>query len=192
MIDGRGKARITDFGLAVVSEELRGDEVMAGTPAYMAPEQLTGKEVTQRSDIYALGLVLYELFTGKRVFDANSIQELISLHEKSTPPTPSSHVKDIDPLAERVIPRCLTKDPKARPASAVQVAAALTGGDPLAAALAMGETPSEMVTAAPLEGTLRPAVAVICLAAWQFHALPLPYLAGLNGKRQRNSALPFG
>ena len=87
MIDERGRPRITDFGLAVVSEELRGEEVMAGTPAYMAPEQLTGKEVTQRSDIYALGLVLYELFTGKRVFEAKSIQELISLHEKSTPPT---------------------------------------------------------------------------------------------------------
>src|SRR5262249_45025428 len=63
MIDGRGKARITDFGLAVVAEELRSEEVLAGTPAYMAPEQLTGKEVTRHSDIYALGLVLYELFT---------------------------------------------------------------------------------------------------------------------------------
>src|SRR5215813_7804581 len=166
MIDGRGKARITDFGLAVVSEELRGDDVMAGTPAYMAPEQLTGKEVTQRSDIYALGLVLYELFTGKRVFEAKSIQELISLHEKSTPPTPSSHVKDIDPLAERVILRCLEKDPKARPASAVQVALALPGGDPLAAALALGETPSpEMVAAAGANTGLRPAVAVACLLA---------------------------
>lgn len=166
MIDGRGKARITDFGLAVVSEELRGDEVMAGTPAYMAPEQLTGKEATQRSDIYALGLTLYELFTGKRVFEAKSIQELISLHEKSTPPTPSSHVKDIDPLAERVILRCLEKDPKARPASAVQVALALPGGDPLQAALAMGETPSpEMVAASGEKTGLRPAVAVACLAA---------------------------
>ncbi len=166
MIDGRGKARITDFGLAIVSEELRGEEAMAGTPAYMAPEQLTGKEVTQRSDIYALGLVLYELFTGKRVFEAKSIQELISLHEKSTPPTPSSHVKDIDPLAERVILRCLEKDPKARPASAVQVALALPGGDPLQAALAMGETPSpEMVAAAGGNTGLRPAVAVACLLA---------------------------
>lgn len=166
MIDGRGKARITDFGLAVVSEELRGDEVMAGTPAYMAPEQLTGKEVTQRSDIYALGLVLYELFTGKRVFEAKSIQELISLHEKSTPPTPSSHVKEIDPLAERVILRCLEKDPKARPASAVQVALALPGGDPLQAALAMGETPSpEMVAASGEKTGLRPAAAVACLLA---------------------------
>src|SRR5262245_32078452 len=166
MIDGRGKARITDFGLAVVSDELRGEEALAGTPAYMAPEQLTGKEVTQRSDIYALGLVLYELFTGKRVFEAKSIQELISLHEKSTPPTPSSHVKDIDPLAERVILLCLEKEPKARPASAVQVALALPGGDPLQAALAMGETPSpEMVAAAGANTGLRPAVAVACLMA---------------------------
>jgi serine/threonine-protein kinase len=166
MIDGRGKARITDFGLAVVSEELRGEETLAGTPAYMAPEQLTGKEVTQRSDIYALGLVLYELFTGKRVFEAKSIQELIALHEKSTPPTPSSHVKFIDPLAERVILRCLEKDPKARPASAVQVALALPGGDPLQAALALGETPSpEMVAAAGGNTGLRPAAAVACLLA---------------------------
>ncbi len=51
MIDGRGKALITDFGVAVVAQELRGDEVIAGTPGYMAPEQLTGKEVTQRSGL---------------------------------------------------------------------------------------------------------------------------------------------
>src|SRR5262249_17295066 len=121
---------------------------------------------TQRSDIYALGLVLYELFTGKRVFEAKSIQELISLHEKSTPPTPSSHVKDIDPLAERVILRCLEKDPKARPASAVLVALALPGGDPLQAALALGETPSpEMVAAAGENTGLRPAMAMACLIA---------------------------
>jgi serine/threonine-protein kinase len=109
---------------------------------------------------------LYELFTGKRVFEARSINELIALHEKSEPATPSSHVKDIDPLAERVILRCLEKEPKRRPASAVQVALALPGGDPLQAALAMGETPSpEMVAAAGEKTGLRPAVAVACLAA---------------------------
>jgi hypothetical protein len=166
MIDGRGKARITDFGLAVVSEELRGEEVLTGTPAYMAPEQLTGKEATQRSDIYALGLVLYELFTGKQVFEAKSIPELMAQHEKSTPTTPSSHVKEIDPLVERVILRCLEKNPQQRPASAIQVAAALPGGDPLAAALAAGDTPSpEMVAASGEKTGLRPAIAVACLAA---------------------------
>ena len=166
MIDGRGKARVTDFGVAVVANELLGREAAAGTPGYMAPEQLAGKEVTQRSDIYSLGLVLYELFTGKRVFEAKSLHELMQLHEKSTPPTPSSYVKDIDPLAERVILRCLEKDPQKRPASAIQVAAALPGGDPLAAALAAGETPSpEMVAAAGEKTGLRPAVAIACLVA---------------------------
>jgi serine/threonine-protein kinase len=149
MIDGRGKTRVTDFGVAVVANELLGREAAAGTPGYMAPEQLAGKEVTQRSDIYSLGLVLYELFTGKRVFEAKSLHELMQLHERSTPPTPSSYVRDIEPLVERVILRCLEKNPRQRPASAIQVAAALPGGDPLAAALAAGETPSpEMVAAA--------------------------------------------
>ncbi len=120
MIDGRGKALITDFGVAVVAQELRGDEVIAGTPGYMAPEQLTGKEVTQRSDIYSLGLVLYELFTGKRVFEASNLPEMLKLHEQTTPTTPSSHVKDIDPLVEKVILRCLEKDPNKRPASAIR------------------------------------------------------------------------
>lgn len=166
MIDGRGRARITDFGLAVVSADLHGDDVLAGTPAYMAPEQLTGKQATQRSDIYALGLVLYELFTGKRVFEAKSLNELRLLHEQSTPATPSSYVKDMDPLVERVILRCLEKEPHARPGSAIQVAAMLPGGDPLAAALAAGETPSpEMVAAAGEKTGLRPMVAVACLMA---------------------------
>ena len=161
MIDGRGKARVTDFGVAVVSAELSGDDAIAGTPGYMAPEQLTGKEVTQRSDIYALGLVLYELFTGKRVFESNSLHDLMKLHQTSAPTSPSSHVKNIDPLVEKVILRCLEKDPNKRPASAIQVAAALPGGDPLAAALAAGETPSpEMVAAAKTEEGLRPPVAI--------------------------------
>lgn len=166
MIDGRGKARVTDFGVAVAAQEIHGDGVIAGTPTYMAPEQLTGKEVTERSDIYALGLVLYELFTGKRVFEANSVHDMLKLHEQSTPSTPSSHVKNIDPLVEKVILRCLEKDPKKRPASAIQVAAALPGGDPLQAALALGETPSpEMVAASPEQGTLRPVVATLYFVA---------------------------
>lgn len=92
------------------------------------------------------------------------MQELIALHEKSKPSSPSSHVKEIDPLVERVILRCLEKDPQARPASAVQVALALPGGDPLQAALALGETPSpEMVAAAGEKTGLRPALALLYL-----------------------------
>jgi len=149
MIDGRGRARITDFGLAVVFEHLRIDDGLAGTPAYMAPEQFTGGTATAKSDIYALGLVLYELFTGKQAFHAQSLAEYIKLHRESMPTTPTSLVRDLDPLVESAILRCIDKDPANRPASALSVASALPGGDPLLAALAAGETPSpEMVAAA--------------------------------------------
>jgi serine/threonine-protein kinase len=134
MLDGRGHVLITDFGLAGLADQLQGAEVRNGTPAYMAPEQLAGKEVSIRSDIYALGLVLYEIFTGKRAFEASTLAELVRLHSETTPLSPSSHVKDLDPAVERVILRCLDTDPRNRPASALAVAAALPGGDPLAAA----------------------------------------------------------
>src|SRR5579863_346960 len=65
MIDGRGQVRITDFGLAGLASEIPLSDLRSGTPAYMSPEQRSGKEVTTRSDIYSLGLVLHEMFTGK-------------------------------------------------------------------------------------------------------------------------------
>ena len=165
MLDGRGQVVITDFGLAGVAEQIPGTELRSGTPAYMAPEQLEGKEVSVRSDIYALGLVLYEVFTGKRAFTDKPATSLRNREER-TPSRPSSVVKDLDPAIERVILRCLETEPVARPANVHNVAAALPGGDPLAAALAAGETPSpQMVAAAGEAAGLGPRVAVICLAA---------------------------
>jgi serine/threonine-protein kinase len=165
MIDGRGKVRITDFGVAGVAGTFGAEERLAGTPAYMAPEQLAGRDASIQSDIYALGLVLYEVFTGKRAFEATTLAELRRAHEQPSPTNPSLLVKDIDPIAERVILRCLEKDPAKRPATALQVAAALPGGDPLAAALAAGETPSpEMVAASGETEGLRPVVAWLLLA----------------------------
>ena len=160
MLDGAGKVRITDFGLAGAT----GETVRAGTPAYMAPEQLAGSEVTAQSDIYALGLVLYELFTGQRAIEAKNVAELVRKREAGILP-PSQIVRDLDPAIDRAILRCLERDPAERPSSALGVAAALPGGDPLAAALAAGETPSpEMVAAAGSTSALKPLTALTGLA----------------------------
>ncbi len=137
MIDGRGQVLITDFGLAGVAGEIEGAEVRNGTPAYMAPEQLAGKEVSAKSDLYALGLVLYEVFTGKQANAAGRDR-----------PSVSALAPDIDAKVERVIAQCLDPEPKQRPASALAVAAALPGVDVLAGILAAGETPSPEVVAA--------------------------------------------
>jgi len=148
MIDGRGQVLIMDFGLAAVADAV--PDVGSGTPAYMAPEQRDGREVTVRSDIYALGLVFAEMFTGQRPSADGRI---------------STTTKDLDPAVERVIQRCLDPVPARRPASALDVARALPGGDPLAEALAAGETPSpEMVAASEDTGALSVRAAVLCLA----------------------------
>jgi len=165
MIDGRGRVRITDFGLAVAAGEEVPSADASGTPAYMAPEQFAGKGASVRSDIYALGLVLYELYTGRRAFSAPTIAELRAMKESATPTAPSEIAREIDPIVERIILRCMEKDPRQRPAAVAQVAAALPGGDPLAAAIAAGETPSpEMVAASGSKEGLKPWVAWICLA----------------------------
>ena len=165
MLDGRGVVKITDFGLANFSEQIARDDI-AGTPAYMAPEQLAGGAASIASDLYALGLVLFEMFTGVAAFAPGSAADRARWSADSAPPTPSSARPDIDPAVERVIVRCLESDPARRPPSARVVGAALPGGDPLAAALAAGETPSpQMVADAATLGRLRPAVAWALLAS---------------------------
>ncbi len=157
MLDGAGRVRVMDFGLAAIGLV---EDIRAGTPAYMAPEQLQGREVTERSDIFALGLVMYELFTGRRAFTAATVGDLVAQHQTRSMTPPSTIVTAIDPAIERAILRCLDPDPARRPASALAVSAALPGGDPLAAALAAGETPSpEMVAAAGKGAGLEPRVA---------------------------------
>jgi len=149
MIDARGQVRITDFGLAALAAEIPLSDIRSGTPAYMSPEQKAGKEVTTRSDIYSLGLVLHEMFTGKQ--------------RKGTDTNPTEIVKDLDPAIERLILRCLEEEPKRRPAAPINVAMGLPGADPIAAALAAGETPSpEMVAASEEKEGFSPRTAILC------------------------------
>ena len=130
---GGVRAVITDFGLArsvlpAVSADggppsLSGMGQTPGTPAYMAPEQLEGREVTPATDIYALGLVMYEMITGQQPFPGQPYRRL------TEPPTaPTVHVPTIDARWEWVILRCLKIDPASRFGNAREVVDALTGG----------------------------------------------------------------
>lgn len=163
MLDSRGQVRITDFGLARLIEQDTPREI-AGTPAYMAPEQLTRGETTIQSDLFALGLILTEIFTGKAVLKPGSIPDLVRSHEESLPQS-VTFTDDIDPDVQRVIRRCLEREAYERPASARAVALGLPGGDPIEAALAAGETPSpEMVATSGETGQLSLRSAGFCLA----------------------------
>lgn len=189
MIDGRGKVRITDFGLAGIAVDLAVSRERAGTPAYMAPEQISGRGVSPQSDIYSLGLVLYELFTGKRAFEGKSWADFVRVHDTQTPVSPGQLIERLDPAIERAIMRCLEKNASDRPASALAVAMSLPGGDPLRAALAAGELPSpEVVAAARAPGALRPGIALglllfviggMLMAGWMARTTNLLYHVNL-------------
>ena len=177
MLDGQGQVRLTDFGLAGFAESLLGEDVRSGTPSYMSPEQLMGREVSVRSDIYALGLLIYELVTGRRAFEGKGFAELVRKHRDERPIEPSVLVPGLEPAVERTILACLEKEPRKRPPSALAVAAMLFGRDPLEAAIAAGETPSpELVAAAGETEGLGPRAAWLCLAAVVAGVLSLPAL----------------
>jgi serine/threonine-protein kinase len=156
MLDGRGRVRITDFGVAGRIEDSRPGSI-CGTPEYMAPEQLAGKGATLQSDLYSLGLLLYEIFTGRRVFASSEDR----LQESKAPPDPDKLVQGLDPKIGSAIRRCLEPDPRQRPESAAAVLVALPGGDPLRAFILSGETPSpEIVAASGTKGRISVALGV--------------------------------
>jgi serine/threonine-protein kinase len=159
MIDGRGRVRITDFGLASLARET-GAASFGGTPANMAPELFHGAPAGTATEVYALGAVLYELFTGVRAFRGETVAELRRQHETSAPHSPSEITPEIEPVVEAIITRCLDNYPARRPGSVLAVAAALPGQDLVALALAAGQTPSpDVVAEAGGRGALPPLVA---------------------------------
>jgi tetratricopeptide (TPR) repeat protein len=128
LIDEDGMVRITDFGIAIPRTETNA-RTLAGTPAYMAPEQRTlGRPLSEQTDIYSLGLVLYELVVGQHPFHRAG--------ETNLPPRPSLLVPDVHPQLERVVMQALSPDPRDRPSSAEEMAASLPDLDGLGGGLA--------------------------------------------------------
>ncbi len=136
MISADGRLKILDFGLAKLREEMSGSPEesdlptalmtqvgrVLGTPAYMAPEQVEGKSVGARADVFALGAVFYEMLTGSRPFAGESMAALQAAILSSEPESPKRLRGELPKSVEALVLRCLSKDPEARFASAVEVA----------------------------------------------------------------------
>jgi serine/threonine-protein kinase len=162
MIDGRGHVRIADFGIAALAAQEQPGGMSPGTPVYMAPELFEGECASVRSDLYGLGMVLYQAVTGKEPFEG---KPPTTPGRPAEPVQPSTLVPYVEPALESAILRCMDAAPAKRPESAHAVAAALPGGDPLQSALAAGVTPSPSMVAAAGGGVLSLRAAVACLAA---------------------------
>jgi eukaryotic-like serine/threonine-protein kinase len=114
LITDDGRVKLMDFGMARLASHDTGVTPLLGTPAYWCPEQIMGKPQDARSDLFSLGVVLYELVTGKRPFDAESLQGICSRVLSSTPLPPSHANPSVPTGFDQLVARCLAKDPIAR------------------------------------------------------------------------------
>lgn len=150
MIDAEGQALLTDFGIARLLDatQFTATGAMIGTPAYMSPEQGRGEKVDGRSDLYTLGVILYELVTGTLPFDAPTPIGILMKHVREPLPPPSKRKPDLPPLVEQVIVKALAKAPAERYQTAGALAQALAG--------AVGLAPGDSLLAHPLKPVAPP------------------------------------
>ncbi len=155
-----GLVKVTDFGSSrIVDSEATRSGVMLGTPAYMAPEQLAGSAATPQVDLYALGVLLFELLTGRRPFDADSMGDLLARIARETPPRVSTLRPGLPPLLDDIVARLLAKQPGQRQASAHQLAlelrVAYTGCSGAAAPAGAAKDPLlDPPASSPFQGTI--------------------------------------
>jgi serine/threonine protein kinase/tetratricopeptide (TPR) repeat protein len=129
MFDKDGNAKIMDFGIARGGRgrDLTGEGVIIGTPEYMSPEQVEGRATDQRSDIYSLGVILFEMLTGRAPFEGETAFSLALKHKSETPPDPRKLNPQIQPGLSQLVLRCLEKDPAKRFQNAEELLAGLAG-----------------------------------------------------------------
>jgi serine/threonine-protein kinase len=118
ILDATGNAKLMDFGIARPIDRLAPGATQAGfivgTPQYLAPEILEGREADPRSDIYSCGIVLYELFAGTLPFEGATAMEIMAKQLREEPAPPSTRWREIPPMLEMAILRCLRKNPDER------------------------------------------------------------------------------
>jgi serine/threonine protein kinase len=122
LITDDGRVKLMDFGMARLASRDTGATPLLGTPAYWCPEQIMGKPQDARSDLFSLGVVLYEMVVGKRPFDADSLQGICGRVLSSTPLPPSHANPSVPTGFDAVVARCLAKDPAARYVTAESLA----------------------------------------------------------------------
>jgi serine/threonine protein kinase len=126
MVTKDGDVKIADFGAAFLRKSKTSQTTALGSPFYMAPEQIEGRDLNFHSDMYSLGVVLYELLTGKRPFQASSIEALVQQILMEEPPAPSKLRKGIPPIVDNVVLRAMKKRPDQRYATWAQFSVELS------------------------------------------------------------------
>ena len=155
MIDAQGNVKIMDFGIARSMEAVtRMTGSMVGTPAYMAPEQVAGKPVDYRTDIYSLGLILYEMFTGTAAFRADNAVAVALKQMRESPVPPHEIDPQIPVPIERAILKCLEKEPAKRFQSISELESALRPQGAAPAATLIGAPPAPVSSTHSTQATL--------------------------------------
>jgi serine/threonine protein kinase len=127
LMDSDGEPYLADFGLArlIGGQGVTRHGVFVGTPHYSSPEQVALEDLDERSDIYSLGLVIFEMTTGRRPFEADTVPEILAMQRKAPPPDPTTISPRVPGELAAIILRCLAKDPADRIATASDLEEAL-------------------------------------------------------------------